>query len=258
MRRFTIGPYPDIKLVQARRQASEALERVRAGADPLQDKRVRRDAVRSGGDNFGSLVRDYLERHGRKNLAPRTYAETKRILELDDLKDWRARSVAKITRRDVMEVVQRIEMRAEIQANRTLARSKALFSWAVQKDRIAVSPAAGIKPPTKEAPRDRVLSDDEMRWLWSGCEEIDWPFGPLVKLLMLTAQRRDEVAGMAWSEIDLDKRTWTIPGRRVKNDRAHVVHLSEPAIAVLRGLPRISDADGTGGLVFTTTGHIVG
>ena len=60
---------------------------------------------------------------------------------------------------------------------------------------------------------------------------------------------------MAWSEIDLDKRTWTIPGRRVKNDRAHVVHLSEPAIAVLRGLPRISDANGTGGLVFTTTGH---
>jgi integrase len=106
-----------------------------------------------------------------------------------------------------------------------------------------------MKLPTKERPRDRVLTEDELRWLWSAAAEIDWPFGPLAKLLLLTAQRRDEVAGMQWPELDLVKRTWVIPRHKMKNARAHEVHLSEAAVGVLQSLPRVGDE-----LIFTTTG----
>jgi integrase len=147
------------------------------------------------------------------------------------------------------QVIERIEERAVVQANRTLARLGALFNWAVQKDLIAASPAAGVKPPTKESPRDRALTDDELRWLWAACGDIDWPFGPLVKLLVLTAQRRDEVAGMEWSDLDLTTRSWVIPRHKAKNNRTHVVHLSDAAMEVVCALPRVSDT-----LVFTTTG----
>jgi integrase len=106
-----------------------------------------------------------------------------------------------------------------------------------------------MKPPTKERPRDRVLTDDELRWLWRACDELEWPFGPLTKLLLLTAQRRDEVAGMEWSEVDLKRATWTLPGEKVKNNRAHEVHLSAAALEVLKSVPHVSDS-----LIFTSTG----
>jgi integrase len=137
-----------------------------------------------------------------------------------------------------------------VQANRTLARLRALFNWAIEKDPLTASPIARIKLPTHEQPRDRVLSDDEIRWLWQACDAVGWPFGHLTKFLLLTAQRRDEAASMAWPEVDFEKRTWTIPRERAKNDRAHEVQLSDPAVTVLRALPRVGDR-----LVFTTTGE---
>jgi integrase len=95
-----------------------------------------------------------------------------------------------------------------------------------------------------------LLADDELRWLLRACDEIGWPFGPLVKLLVLTAQRRDEVASMAWAEVNLDGRLWTIPRHKTKSDREHDVQLSDAAIDVLRKLTRSGD-----GLIFTTTGE---
>jgi integrase len=94
-----------------------------------------------------------------------------------------------------------------------------------------------------------VLSDDEIRWFWLACEEIGQPFGPLFQLLLLTAQRRDEVGTMEWPEIgDIKKRLWSIGRNKEKNDRAHDVHLSELAIEIISTLPKM---DGTS-LVFTT------
>jgi len=112
-------------------------------------------------------------------------------------------------------------------ARQWIGTQRALFNWAVEKDRLPASPLARMRPPTKERTRDRVLSDNEIRWFWEACDEIGWPFGPLFKLLLLTAQRRDEVAGMARSEIDLEKRVWTIPRHNTKNDRGHEVQLSD-------------------------------
>jgi integrase len=250
LRRFTIGRYPAIKPAQARRAAAEALERVREGVDPAEEKQAQREMRTPETDTFGAVALDYVERHHGKNSRKSTYLEAKRDIERNVLPKWRNRPIASIGRRDVLDLVDGIIARgAEVQANRTLARLRALFNWAIEKDRVAVSPVARMKLPTQEHARDRVLSDDELRWLWRACDQVGWPFGPLVKLLLLTAQRRDEVAGMEWPEINLVKRVWTIPRHKAKNDRVHDVHLSEAAIEVLRSLPRIGD-----GLVFTTTG----
>ena len=248
LRRFTIGNCPPIKPAQARREAGDALERVRQGIDPAVEKKARRLSAEN--DTFGILLQDYLERYASKNTAPAMFKETKRTIECDFLPVWRDRPISAITRRDVIDIIDRIIARsAEIQANRALARLRALFNWAVEKDRLAVSPITGMRPPTKEHARDRALTDDELRWLWAACELSGWPFGPLVKLLLLTAQRRDEVAGMEWPELDFVKKTWTIPRAKAKNNRAHEVQLSAAAINVLRSVPRVGND-----LVFTTTG----
>jgi len=250
LRRFTLGRYPAIKPAQARKEVSAALDRVREGFDPAEEKRTRRDLGSSHADTFGAIAYDYLERHVAKNNAASTYQEAKRDLEHDALPRWGKRQIAGISRRDVIDLIDRIIARgAEVQANRTLARLRALFNWAIEKDRIVASPLARMKLPTKEVARDRVLTDDELRWFWAGCDEIGWPFGPLAKLLLLTLQRRDEVASMEWSELNIANPTWTIPREKTKNQRAHEVHLSDATIDVLRSLPRVGD-----GLVFTTTG----
>jgi len=171
------------------------------------------------------------------------------------LPKWRSRPIASISRRDAIELIDGlVERGVEIQANRTLARLRALFNWAIEKDRISASPVDHMKPPTKERARDRALTDDEIRWFWQACDEIGWPFGAIFKLLLLTAQRRDEVGGMKWTEIDVDKRTWTLPRHRAKSDRGHEVHLSGAAIKLLRSLPRITSGGNERDLVFTVTG----
>jgi integrase len=257
LRRFTIGRYPALKPAQARREAQAVLERVReaeardGGIDPADQKRARRGLRDQAMDTFGIVVADYLERYARRNLRESTYFQAKRDLEFDAVPAWRNRPVGSIARRDVVDLIDRIiERGAPIQANRTLARLRALFNWAIEKDRLAASPIARMKLPTQEQSRDRVLSDEELRWLWRACDDVGWPFGPLAKFLMLTAQRRDEAASMAWPEIDFDERIWTIPRERAKNDRAHEVQLSDAAIATLRSLPRVGDS-----LIFTTTGE---
>jgi integrase len=250
LRRLTIGSYPTIKPAQARKEAQAALEQVREGIDPAHEKRARRE-LRTPGDTFGALVQDYLERHVRQNNRESTLRKAKQDLEHDALPAWRNRPIASIGRADVIDLIERIVARgSRVQANRSLARLRALFNWAIEKDRLAASPAARIKLPTQEQERDRVLIDDELRWFWLACDEVGWPFGPLAKLLLLTAQRRDEVATMAWSEVDLEKRVWIIPREKAKNDRAHEVQLSAAALAVLKSLPRIGED-----LAFTTTGE---
>lgn len=149
-------------------------------------------------------------------------------------------------------------------ANRALANMKAFFNWCVSEDHLIVNPCMGIRPPGgNEVSRDRILSDDEIRLLWSVMEETDYPFGFLAQFLLVTAQRRDEAANMLWSEItDLDGTNplWTIPALKNKGGRLHEVPLSPLAVRILKGLPRIAVEFPTGGapvlsdFVFTTTG----
>ena len=249
LRRYTLGNFPAIKPAQARREASDILDRVRAGIDPTVEKRERRYARPPEADTFGAVAEDYLAKHLAKNAVATTYIEARRILQKDALPRWRDRPIASITRRDVLELIDAIGARgAEIGANRMLARLRALWNWAIEKDRAAQSPLSLMKAPTKERPRDRVLSDDELRWLWEACQLVGSPFGPLIKLLVLTGQRRDEVAGAEWSELDLKRRLWTMPRKKAKNNRAHEIQLSDAAIEALQSVPHLA------ALIFTTTG----
>ncbi|MCX7310249.1 MAG: integrase arm-type DNA-binding domain-containing protein [Alphaproteobacteria bacterium] len=251
LRRFTIGTFPALKPAQARREAGAALDKVRDGIDPAEEKRARRDERTPEMQTFGAVARDYLELHHKRNSRESTFSEATRDFEKHSIAAWDQRPIASITRRDVIALIDRIVQRgAQVQANRTLARLRAMFNWAIAKDRLAVSPAAGIELPTQEQTRDRVLSDDELRWLWHACDEIGWPFGPFAKLLLLTAQRRDEVRRMERAEIDVMSRVWTIPGPRAKNGRLHEVQLSQEAVDVLRSLQKIGDR-----FAFTTDGE---
>jgi integrase len=246
LRRLTIGQFPAIKPAQARREAGAALERVRLGIDPAEEKRDRR--LVSEADTFAKALEDYLA-YAKRHWAASTFKEIKRVLEREPLRAWRDRPLSTISRGEAVRLLDAIVAAgAEIGANRTLAYLRALFNWAVKRGRLPSSPVSGVDAPTKERTRDRVLSDDELRWLWRACENIDWPFGPLIKLLLLTGQRRDEVATLRWSELDLGKRNWNLPREKAKNNRTHEIHLSHAAIAVLNSIPRIET------MVFTSTG----
>jgi integrase len=245
-KRYTIAEHGEFTADQARDEAIKLRGQIRMGVDPQGKKKALAlppPATRA----FAEIADTYL-RQCERTLRPSSAREWRRIIERDVKPDWGERAVEAITRRDVRELVDGIAKRgAGIQANRTLARLKTLFNWAADEDYITASPVAGLKPQAKEVERDRVLSDDEIRWLWAGCDQLGWPFGPLFKLLLLTAQRRDEVGTLEWGHLSSDWQTWTIPREKSKNDRAHEVQLSRLAMEVLQSLPRVSET-----LVFTT------
>jgi integrase len=254
--KFSIGGYPAVSLRAAREAARVALGKVNAGKDPAAERREARAAAQKPKpehDLVEKVVETFVERYAKANLRESSYYETKRVLNREVVGLWRGKRLSEIRRADVHALLDGIVDRGSpIMANRTLAALRRMCGWAMERGLIDASPCDKVKAPAAERSRDRVLSDDELRTAWQACDAIGWPFGPLVKLLLLTGQRRDEVAEMRWSEIDMEARTWTLPRERVKNDQAHLVPLSEPAIAILHTLPEIKSKVG---YVFTTTGE---
>jgi integrase len=240
-RKHTLGSYPAIDLKSARDLAGKALRSVAEGRDPGHEKQAAKP------DTVEVIARQFIERHCKNN---RTALTTQRLLDQYVLPRWRGRLARDITRRDILDVLDRVvDAGKPITANRTLAAVRKMFNWAVSRDIIAASPCAGVKPPSPEQSRDRVLNDTELRNVWIAAGKIGGPFGALVQLLILLGQRRDEVAKMEWAEIDLAGRLWALPPGRVKNEQPHEIPLSEPAVAILTALPRIGDR-----FVLTTDG----
>lgn len=246
--KVTLGPYPLLGLAEARSAAREALQAVARGEDPGAAKKALRKAPEADDrDLVRTVAADFMKRHASKN---RSADETQRILDREVLPRWGDRKIGDVTRRDVLEMLDAIVDRgAPTMANRTLAAVRKLFNWAVSRDILAAAPTAGVKPPGDEKSRERVLSDDELRWFWQATGKIGEPFGPMFRLLVLTAQRRDEVGGMRTREIAGD--LWTIPAERAKNGREHAIKLSAPALEALGSAKRVA---GRAGYVFTTTG----
>jgi integrase len=160
---------------------------------------------------------------------------------------WGTRRIGDITDTDIIEVLDRVSGYAPILANRLHAVLSGLFTWARKKRLVAANPCAGLDRPAEERSRDRVLDDKELRKVWLAAGELGHPYAGVVRLLILTGQRRNEIAEARWSEIDLEERALHLPKERTKNGRAHDVPLSAQALAVVAGLPRLVDAD----LVFT-------
>jgi integrase len=167
-----------------------------------------------------------------------------------DLKPWYRLPLDSITKADVLEVLDRVLDRGRPRAaNLLLAHVKRMFNWTVERGLLDASPAAGVKPPSPKSERDRVLTDAELRAVWHGAIQLGWPFGPLVRLLVLTGQREGEVAGMRWADLDAGQALWALASGQTKAARAHLVPLSEPAIQIIRELPRVGE------LVFPARGN---
>jgi integrase len=121
-------------------------------------------------------------------------------------------------------------------AGRTAAYGRACFAWAMKRGTVPSNPFAELPLSTVVNQRDRVLSDEEAAAVWRAAGEAPLPYGAIVRLLMLTGQRREEVAGLTWAELSEDLATWAIPGTRTKNGIPHLVPLSQPARELLHAL----------------------
>lgn len=241
--RLKLGTYPAVPLAAARSAAETAFKAIARGENPA--AKVEAPARPY---TVADMVAEFIERHAKPNT--RSWAETNRILQRHVVSRWGAKEPAALGRRDVIELLDAIaDAGAPIMANRTLAHVRKLFGWAVERDILSASPVANVKPPAREQDRDRVLSDDEVRAIWDACDGLGWPFGPIVRLLLVTAQRRDEVATMRREDLQLEPGLWVVPRTETKSDRLHEVPLSPLAVEVLAGLPQFD-----GPLVFSTTG----
>jgi integrase len=256
----TLAQIPNV--ADARELARKSMTKARTGANPVEDRRREEDKERRLAEaeefrrknTLAAVIDRYLAERpadrSRRPMRAEYLAETARTLDKNVKQSVLGnRPLDEITGDDIKRLVRGIASDAPSQANHTLAYLKAMLGWAVDEGLIERNAAAGVKMPARKVERERSLADEEIRPFWIACDAIGWPFGPLGQLLLLTAQRRNELAHATWSEFDLDKRIWMLPRERAKNDRSHIVHLSALAIEVLRGLPRIGSKKGW---IFTT------
>lgn len=241
-RKFTIGKYGDVTPAKARLEAQTILGERHAGQDPA--KKRREEAKRARAETVADVMVLFVKGHVSRN---RSSDETVRIIERDILPLWGSRSIHSITKRDVVSLIDGVVDRgAPIMANRVFAIVRKFFNWCVGKAILEASPCLALQAPGQERARDRILDDDEIAAVLRAAREIGFPFGQIVELLLLTGQRRSEVAGMRWEEIDFENALWTMEGVRTKNGKPHLVHLSPQAIALIEPLPRF------GACVFAT------
>lgn len=220
--RMALGRHGAIDLTNARRKAREALELVELGKDPRVEKRRLREAP---SDTVEGVVQDFIERYVSRNNRPRSAEESKRALKQRVVPEWKGRSIRDITRRDIIDLLEKIAEDAPATANRTRAVISKLFTWCLDRGILDTSPAVRLPAPAPIVERERVLSDDEIKMLWPAFDTQGEPFGKMFKILLLTGQRRGEVATMQWVHVDLDTALWTIPREYVKADRTHEVPL---------------------------------
>jgi integrase len=244
VRKYTIGPYGRVTLHQARVAAQRVFAAKVEGRDPAAEKREAKRRVVA--DRVEDLLESFITQRLSQN---RSAGEVARLLRREVGKAWTGKSIHEISKRDVVEVISAVEQRgAPVAANKTLKSIKMFLRWCVGRAVLDQSPAEGVPVPTKEIARDRVLDDHELAQVIIAARNIGGPYGGVVELLALTGQRREEVARLAWQELDLQQRVWTIPKSRTKNAKAHVVHLSEQSIDVLKRANR------QGPLVFSLLG----
>jgi len=229
-----------ITLAAARKLAADAMLEVAQGRDPATAKQDARHGARfKADDTVERLAEQYIEQYAKRRTRPNSWRGTVAVFRNDVLPAWGKRSVHEIRRRDVIEILDKIATDRPSMANRAKSALSHFFRWLLDRDVITASPCVGVKAPTPATARDRTLDDDEIRRLWRAADSLDDRAGVCIKLLILTGQRRSEIAGLRWSEVDGD--ALALPAERMKGKQAHVLPLSTQAAALIESMPCASE-----------------
>jgi integrase len=212
--------------------------RVKLGQDPAGAKA---EAVARSSETFGSVLGIFLARQAER-LRPKSYAEVERHLRVQS-KALHGSPLAQIDRRAVARLLAEIGgASGPYAANRARASLMTFFSWAMREGLIDSNVVIATNKNAEGRGRERVLTDLEVAAVWAATAGAD-QYSAIVRLLLLTASRRDEIGGMRWAEVDLDRALISLPGERVKNGRPFNIPLSPSALAILEAQPRRPDRD---------------
>jgi integrase len=236
-RRINLGNAAKVNLEDARRQAKIIFGKVATGEDPAADKTA---AKAEASRTLDAIIARYLEAK-QTEIRARTYAIVK--YQLGTLwKPLHGLTVTGVNRTAIATQANTIaKERGPVAANRARSTLSAVFAWARGEGLCDENPVTGTNKREENGPRERTLSDNEAATLWLGAPEDH--FGQIVRLLLLTGCRREEIGLLRWSEIDMDARTIALPPARTKNGRQHIVPLSESASKVLQSVPRREGRD---------------
>jgi integrase len=242
----SLGKVGELSLADARTKARAWLALLAQGKDPsVQDA--------SGDTTFGAAMEKYLVRHV-KSL--RTARATEVAIRNELMQHWARRPLGDITRSDVIRLIGEIVGRpAPGQARTIFSHVRAFFNWTVEHGLVEASPADRVRPARligPKMPRQRVLTDPEIVEFWQAASDTPYPYGPMYKMLLLTGQRRGEVAAARWREFDLASKIWTIPPERFKSNSVHLVPLTDDVVALLDALPRWPKID----FLFSNDGRV--
>jgi integrase len=238
-RRITLGKYPKLSANAARELVAGVgglAARVAVGQDPAGDKAASRER---NADSVATITALYLAAQA-KRLKPRSFAGVELHLNVH-AKPLHNMPVDKVSRRDVADLLTTLaQVSGPVSANRVRSSISAMFNWAMKAGRAETNPAA-FTNKENEKPRERVLADHELAKVWNALPEGD--FGTIVKLLALTGLRRDEIGALRWSEIDMKRGTITLPPERVKNNRQHIIPMSEPVRSLIKAMRKTPGRD---------------
>jgi integrase len=236
-RRMNLGRYPEVEAVDARKRANNALNMVRDGKDPVQEKKAaeakaRRERLEA--KTFSQLSKQYVDEYAK--VHKKSWAEDEWIIEKFLDSEFGTLNVKEITRTHVRSFLRSMAVKTPVQANRAQACLRKLFNWAIEEEiaDLDENPATRIKRPGgKEKAKERALNDSEIKAVWQALEKETSQVRIVLRLILLTGQRPGEVMQAQWSEIDFDEALWTIPGSRTKNGLANIVPLSLQAARIL-------------------------
>jgi integrase len=238
-RRMKIGQVEKLKPDEARKAARRILAKVELGGDPQGERAAAR--LRAG-HTLHAIATEYLDARASA-LRPASLRVTKLYL----LGHAYFGALHGVAAADVTlaEVAKRLTVitknSGSVTAGRARAALSAMFKWAMGQGLVPANPVAGTNRPTDSTPRDRVLDDAEVAAIWRACADDD--FGRVVKLLILTGCRRGEIGALRWGEVDFAKRLLVLPAGRTKNKHAHVLPLSDAALAIIKSAPRVLGRD---------------
>jgi integrase len=237
-RRLLLGSAQVLTPDKAREAAKKALAAVALGYDPQAERMERRDKDRH---SFSSVVAEHLKAK-KPDVRRCTHVELTRYLTGSYFKPLHSMPVDTIGKKDIAARLVAISRESSsITAARARNAISGFFVWAMQMGMAESNPVIGAIKPKDSEGRSRVLSDAELAAVWRACKYNQ--HGKIVRLLILTGCRRQEIGGLRWSELDRDAGTWTLPPGRSKNKQAHTLPLPTAAWDIINSVPRVAGRD---------------